>query len=309
MENVTFVSNSHQRPAADNLQKLKSLLTNTQQQIKSQTQQVTIKNLYVSSFTLVCFRSGKLTISNNHDTIYCDEPGMLVLKKEQVVNVTLEEVNGHMDFDILEIPTQRLGALYALIPNEQQTKMAVPTEKAQKIFYTPDFPARREVFEHLKTAFSCTKDTSKGCSNCNNKSCIENEELIPYFLLFLLTAFLRLPESYEIILSSAQITLKERVYNIISSSPSRQWKLTDVADHRFMSTSTLKRKLAEEGTSFSDIYLSARMNQAAKLLRIGNHNVNAVALKCGYDSTSYFIQCFKKYFKTTPSTFIKMANH
>ncbi|WP_254867123.1 hypothetical protein, partial [Salmonella enterica] len=25
--------------------------------------------------------------------------------------------------------------------------------------------------------------------------------------------------------------------------------------------------------------------------------------------TSYFIQCFKKYFKTTPSTFIKMANH
>lgn len=66
MENVTFVSNSHQRPAADNLQKLKSLLTNTQQQIKSQTQQVTIKNLYVSSFTLVCFRSGKLTISNNH---------------------------------------------------------------------------------------------------------------------------------------------------------------------------------------------------------------------------------------------------
>lgn len=62
MENVTFVSNSHQRPAADNLQKLKSLLTNTRQQIKSQTQQVTIKNLYVSSFTLVCFRSGKLTI-------------------------------------------------------------------------------------------------------------------------------------------------------------------------------------------------------------------------------------------------------
>lgn len=132
MENVTFVSNSHQRPAADNLQKLKSLLTNTRQQIKSQTQQVTIKNLYVSSFTLVCFRSGKLTISNNHDTIYCDEPGMLVLKKEQVVNVTLEEVNGHMDFDILEIPTQRLGALYALIPNEQQTKMRYPQRKRRK---------------------------------------------------------------------------------------------------------------------------------------------------------------------------------
>lgn len=132
MENVTFVSNSHQRPAADNLQKLKSLLTNTRQQIKSQTQQVTIKNLYVSSFTLVCFRSGKLTISNNHDTIYCDEPGMLVLKKEQVVNVTLEEVNGHMDFDILEIPTQRLGALYALSQTSSKPKWRYPQRKRRK---------------------------------------------------------------------------------------------------------------------------------------------------------------------------------
>lgn len=131
MENVTFVSNSHQRPAADNLQKLKSLLTNTRQQIKSQTQQVTIKNLYVSSFTLVCFRSGKLTISNNHDTIYCDEPGMLVLKKEQVVNVTLEEVNGHMDFDILEIPTQRLGALYAS-QTSSKPKWRYPQRKRRK---------------------------------------------------------------------------------------------------------------------------------------------------------------------------------
>lgn len=34
MENVTFVSNSHQRPAADNLQKLKSLLTNTRSKLK-----------------------------------------------------------------------------------------------------------------------------------------------------------------------------------------------------------------------------------------------------------------------------------
>nr|AAB60187.1 orf1 [Salmonella enterica subsp. enterica serovar Typhimurium] len=132
MENVTFVSNSHQRPAADNLQKLKSLLTNTRQQIKSQTQQVTIKNLYVSSFTLVCFRSGKLTISNNHDTIYCDEPGMLVLKKEQVVNVTLEEVNGHMDFDILEIPTQRLGALYALSQTSSKPKWRYPQRKRRR---------------------------------------------------------------------------------------------------------------------------------------------------------------------------------
>lgn len=83
MENVTFVSNSHQRPAADNLQKLKSLLTNTRQQIKSQTQQVTIKNLYVSSFTLVCFRSGKLTISNNHDRFTVTNLGCWCSKKSR----------------------------------------------------------------------------------------------------------------------------------------------------------------------------------------------------------------------------------
>ncbi|MGS9668723.1 transcriptional regulator HilD, partial [Salmonella enterica subsp. enterica serovar Infantis] len=32
MENVTYVRNSHQRPAADTVQNLKSLLTTTRQQ-------------------------------------------------------------------------------------------------------------------------------------------------------------------------------------------------------------------------------------------------------------------------------------
>ncbi len=73
MENVTFVGNSHQRPAADNLQKLKSLLTNTRQQIKSQDSAgYHQKSLRKQLQFLVCW-SGKLTISNNHDTIYCDE--------------------------------------------------------------------------------------------------------------------------------------------------------------------------------------------------------------------------------------------
>lgn len=52
-----------------------------------------------------------------------------------------------------------------------------------------DFFVRREVFEYLKMVFFCMKDISKGCSNCNNKSCIENEELIFYFLLFLFIVF------------------------------------------------------------------------------------------------------------------------
>ncbi|VEA41250.1 GerE family regulatory protein [Salmonella enterica subsp. enterica] len=61
-----------------------------------------------------------------------------------------------------------------------------------------------------------------------------------------------------------------------------------------MSCSTLKRKLKQENTSFSEVYLNARMNKATKLLRNSEYNITRVAYMCGYDSASYFTCVFKK---------------
>ncbi len=86
-----------------------------------------------------------------------------------------------MDFDILGYRRNDLALLCTYPQTKATSKMAVPTAGA-KIFYTPDFPAR-EVFEHLAW-FLARRIQLKVLRGCNNKSCIENEELIPYFLLF-----------------------------------------------------------------------------------------------------------------------------
>ncbi|MDI5303990.1 hypothetical protein MJN76_34040, partial [Salmonella enterica subsp. enterica serovar Anatum] len=42
------------------------------------------------------------------------------------------------------------------------------------------------------------------------------------------------------------------------------------------------RKLKQENTSFSEVYLNARMNKATKLLRNSEYNITRVAYMCGY---------------------------
>ncbi|EBG6882287.1 AraC family transcriptional regulator, partial [Salmonella enterica subsp. diarizonae serovar 61:r:z53] len=103
-------------------------------------------------------------------------------------------------------------------------------------------------------------------------------------------------------------SVAENIYNIIISDISRKWTLKDISDSLYMSCSTLKRKLKQENTSFSEVYLNARMNKAAKLLRNSEYNVTRVAYMCGYDSASYFTCVFKKHFKTTPSEFLSFLS-
>ncbi len=184
------------------------------------------------------------------------------------------------DFDILEIPTQRLlRALFAhlSIPNEQQNKMAVPTEKARRnlsirLTFLPEVRYLNIFLENgvLPVRSDCCY---KGCSNCNNKSCIENEELILFSAVPKLLLFSDSRRVMRSSLVSAQITLKERVYNIISSSPSRQWKLSGCCRSYIYEYVNAQTETCRRRYQFKISTLSARMNQAAKLLRIGNHNV------------------------------------
>jgi signal transduction histidine kinase/ligand-binding sensor domain-containing protein/DNA-binding response OmpR family regulator len=54
----------------------------------------------------------------------------------------------------------------------------------------------------------------------------------------------------------------------------------------------------------NELIRSERLKYAKKLLQQKQYNVNEVALKAGFASTSYFITSFKKYFGETPSHFL-----
>ncbi|WP_409998720.1 helix-turn-helix transcriptional regulator [Escherichia coli] len=62
----------------------------------------------------------------------------------------------------------------------------------------------------------------------------------------------------------------------------------------YLSKSTLKRKLKAEGTTFSTIFLLARMKKAARLLRTNNNSIRAIAEECGFNNPSYFSTVFRK---------------
>jgi len=73
----------------------------------------------------------------------------------------------------------------------------------------------------------------------------------------------------------------------------------------FFNTSprTLMRKLVSEGTSFQALLDEARSERARHFLLQTNLNVEEIALRLGYQSTSNFSKTFRRWFHATPSEF------
>jgi AraC-like DNA-binding protein len=70
-----------------------------------------------------------------------------------------------------------------------------------------------------------------------------------------------------------------------------------------MSKSTLNRKLLlRTGLSPNEIIRRYRLQKAAILLLSGK-NVSEAAYSCGFETPSYFTQCFKKFYKITPKKY------
>lgn len=110
------------------------------------------------------------------------------------------------------------------------------------------------------------------------------------------------------LLLGGMLSVAGRVRHIICTDLSRQWKLRDVSSRLYMSESQLKKKLKEEGCSFTGVLLDVRMGYARRLLQ-ARLPVNRVAAQCGYVSTSYFICVFRECFGVTPHRILALQEH
>ncbi|EDE3185389.1 helix-turn-helix domain-containing protein [Salmonella enterica subsp. enterica serovar Saintpaul] len=95
-------------------------------------------------------------------------------------------------------------------------------------------------------------------------------------------------------------TFSYKIMGIIGGDLERAWHLKDIAARLYASESLIKKRLKEEGSSFSEILRELRMESARKMILENTHSVSMVAQKCGYNSTSYFISAFKDYYGMTP---------
>lgn len=80
-----------------------------------------------------------------------------------------------------------------------------------------------------------------------------------------------------------------------------------VARKMALSKSTLNRRLAQyAGLSANEIIRQCRLQKAAELLLAGK-NVSETAYLTGFETPSYFIQCFREFFKQTPKKYARVV--
>lgn len=104
------------------------------------------------------------------------------------------------------------------------------------------------------------------------------------------------------------ISFAEQVRLLIEADPG-QANSACVADKLSVSTSTLKRRLAKEGTTFRDVRESWLREQAIALLRDPTTTISRVASDLAYSNLSNFSHAFKRWTGQAPSTFRQAKGH
>jgi AraC-like DNA-binding protein len=99
----------------------------------------------------------------------------------------------------------------------------------------------------------------------------------------------------------------KRVTDIIKQNISEEkLDIGFVAEHMNMSISSLYRKMkALTGQSTNEFIRKIRMGTAEELLLRHDLSISDVAYKVGFSSLSYFRQCFKEVYGSSPSDYIK----
>lgn len=94
--------------------------------------------------------------------------------------------------------------------------------------------------------------------------------------------------------------LTDQVAWLIGSAPARDWYVAEVADQLRIGASTLRRRLAADGTSFREILADERLRSARQAIEAGGLSV-AAAEAAGYASRSHFSRRYREHFGTTPT--------
>jgi AraC-like DNA-binding protein len=97
------------------------------------------------------------------------------------------------------------------------------------------------------------------------------------------------------------LTFAIKVRRLIGRDLAGDWRAAHVASSFAMSEATLRRKLAEENMTLSEILSDARLSFALNLLQSTVQPVTQIALNVGYQSPSNFAVRFRQRFGFSPS--------
>ena len=96
-------------------------------------------------------------------------------------------------------------------------------------------------------------------------------------------------------------SLASRIRHRLSAALDQDWKAPEIASHLAMSEATLRRRLADEGVTLSELLVDTRMSFALTLLQSTDLPVTRIANDVGYESPSRFAVRFRQRFGFAPS--------
>jgi AraC-like DNA-binding protein len=97
------------------------------------------------------------------------------------------------------------------------------------------------------------------------------------------------------------MSASERVARLVRAGIDQDWTVARMARRLAMSESTLRRRLADGGQSFSSILRRERMDLARRLIAQGMGS-GAAALAVGYASRAHFARAYRAAFGDNPAT-------
>ena len=105
-------------------------------------------------------------------------------------------------------------------------------------------------------------------------------------------------------LSDSPVNLTTQIYRLLNSRRREQlFSLDKISEYCNTSSRTARRKLASEGTSYSQLVDTWRFTKALSLLKIDKLLISEIATILGYSNSPNFERAFKRWTKTTPGQY------
>lgn len=97
---------------------------------------------------------------------------------------------------------------------------------------------------------------------------------------------------------------QEAVAKLLAENPGRIWTLAEVAAQLHISSRTLIRRLAAEGTKFQTVRDEMAKTQVTRYLTDSSLSVESIGHLMGFSDTSSFRRSFKRWFGETPAQYM-----
>ena len=164
------------------------------------------------------------------------------------------------------------------------------------------FSAHYGTAEAVRNAVKIARNTSLAASFTHAASILADETAPAAVVETALHSVLAWAQHYGIGFTVYErMDLVRQIRKMIAADTALGWSATIAAEKLNMSEATLRRRLAQSGTSFSELLIDVRMMRALTLLQVTPWPVARVADAVGYASPSRFTARFTERFGFGPS--------